>query len=116
MVSAERGDGVDRLMDAVAKVAAQHGRRITTAELNRFFAEVCETVPPPIWRGKSVRIYYLTQAAVGAADVRAQGQRPRRDLAGVPPLPGQPAAQALRLQGHAAAGVRARQGQPAGKR
>ncbi len=64
MVSAERGDGVDRLMDAVAKAAAQHGRRIATAELNRFFAEVCEAVPPPIWRGKSVRIYYLTQAAV----------------------------------------------------
>jgi|JI10StandDraft_1071094.scaffolds.fasta_scaffold04329_11 GTP-binding protein len=64
MVSAERGDGVDRLMDAVAKAAAQHGRRVPTAELNRFFAEVCEAVPPPIWRGKSVRIYYLTQAAV----------------------------------------------------
>jgi len=65
LVSAERGDGVDKLMDTVAKVAAQHQRRITTAELNRFFAEVCETVPPPIWRGKSVRVYYLTQAAVG---------------------------------------------------
>lgn len=65
MVSADRGDGVDRLMDAVAKVAAQHSRRVTTAELNRFFAEVCETVPPPIWRGKGVRVYYLTQAAVG---------------------------------------------------
>ncbi|MEZ4402208.1 MAG: ribosome biogenesis GTPase Der [Kofleriaceae bacterium] len=64
MVSADRGDGVDRLMDLVAKVAHQHSRRIATAELNRFFAEVCETVPPPIWRGKSVRIYYLTQAAV----------------------------------------------------
>lgn len=64
MVSADRGDGVDRLMDAVAKVAAQFSRRITTAELNRFFAEVCETVPPPIWRGKGVRVYYLTQAAV----------------------------------------------------
>lgn len=64
MVSAERGDGVDKLMDAVAKVAIQHQRRVSTAELNRFFAEVCETVPPPIWRGKSVRVYYLTQAAV----------------------------------------------------
>ena len=52
-------------MDAVAKAAAQHGRRVPTAELNRFFAEVCEAVPPPIWRGKSVRVYYLTQAAVG---------------------------------------------------
>lgn len=65
LVSAERGDGVDKLMDTVAKVAAQHQRRITTSELNRFFAEVCETVPPPIWHGKSVRVYYLTQAAVG---------------------------------------------------
>ncbi len=65
LVSAERGDGVDKLMDTVAKVAIQHQRRITTAELNRFFAEVCETVPPPIWHGKSVRVYYLTQAAVG---------------------------------------------------
>ena len=64
MVSADRGDGVDRMMDTVAKVAQQHGRRITTSELNRFFAEVCETVPPPVWRGRSVRVYYLTQAAV----------------------------------------------------
>jgi len=61
MLSATRGDGVDRLMDVVDQVAAQHRRRITTAELNRFFAEVCETTPPPIYRGKSVRIYYLTQ-------------------------------------------------------
>lgn len=63
-VSADRGDGVDKLMDMVAKVAVQHTRRISTAELNRFFAEVCETVPPPVWRGKSVRVYYLVQAAV----------------------------------------------------
>jgi GTP-binding protein len=64
LVSADRGDGVDKLMDAVAKVAVQHQRRVSTAELNRFFADVCEAVPPPIWHGKSVRIYYLTQAAV----------------------------------------------------
>ena len=64
MMSAARGDGVDRLMDAVNAVAAQHRRRISTAELNRFFAEVCEVVPPPIWRGKGVRIHYITQAAV----------------------------------------------------
>ncbi len=61
LLSAERGDGVDRLMDLVDAAAAQHRRRIPTAQLNRFFAEVCETTPPPIWRGKSVRINYLTQ-------------------------------------------------------
>jgi GTPase len=61
LMSAQRGDGVDRALDLVDQVAAQHRRRIPTAELNRFFAEVCEAVPPPIHRGKSVRIYYLTQ-------------------------------------------------------
>lgn len=61
MLSAQRGDGVDRLMDLVDAAAAQHRRRIPTAQLNRFFAEVCEVTPPPIWRGKSVRIHYLTQ-------------------------------------------------------
>ena len=64
VLSAMRGDGVDKLMDLCNQVAAQHRRRISTSELNRFFTEVCEVVPPPIWRGKPVRIHYLTQAAV----------------------------------------------------
>ena len=64
MLSAQRGDGVDRLMDQVDRVAAEHVRRIPTAELNRFFAEVCEAVPPPVHHGKSVRISYLTQGGV----------------------------------------------------
>ncbi len=61
-LSAIRGDGVDRLMDVVNQVAAQHMRRIPTAQLNKFFAEVCEVMPPPIYRGRNVRVYYLTQA------------------------------------------------------
>jgi GTP-binding protein len=64
MLSASRGDGVDKLMDLVKKTAQQHRRRITTSDLNRFFAEVCEVVPPPVWRGRSVRVYFMTQAAV----------------------------------------------------
>jgi len=63
LLSAERGDGVDRLMDLVNRVAVQFRRRITTAELNRFFAEVCEVVPPPLHRGHAVRIQYMTQGA-----------------------------------------------------
>ncbi len=60
-LSAARGDGVDRLLDKVDQVAKQFRRRIRTSELNRFFSEVCEAMPPPIWRGKSARVYYLTQ-------------------------------------------------------
>jgi GTPase len=62
MLSAQRGDGVDRLLDLVDTVAREHKKRIQTAQLNRFFAEVIEEMPPPIHRGRAVRIHYLTQA------------------------------------------------------
>jgi GTP-binding protein len=62
MLSALRGDGVDRLLDVVDKVAREHARRVPTAQLNRFFAEVIEEMPPPLHHGRAVRIHYLTQA------------------------------------------------------
>ena len=62
MISAARGDGVDRLLDLVGKAAEQHRKRIPTAQLNRFFAEVIEEMPPPLHKGKAIRINYITQA------------------------------------------------------
>ncbi len=62
MISAQRGDGVDRLLDMVERAAAEHRKRIPTAQLNRFFAEVIEEMPPPLHKGKAVRINYITQA------------------------------------------------------
>ncbi len=64
LISALRGDGVGDLMDRIDEVAAEHRRRVTTGELNRFFEEVCETHPPPVHHGRPVRIQYLTQARV----------------------------------------------------
>jgi len=64
MLSAQRGDGVDRLLDLVDTVAREHRKRIPTAQLNRFFAEVIEEMPPPLHHGRAVRIHYLTQATV----------------------------------------------------
>lgn len=63
MLSAQRGDGVDRLLDLVDQVAVEHRRRIPTAQLNRFFAEVIEEMPPPLHHGRAVRIHYITQGA-----------------------------------------------------
>ena len=62
LLSAQRGDGVDRLMDLVRQVAREHQRRVPTAQLNRFFAEIIEEKPPPLHHGRSVRINYRTQA------------------------------------------------------
>lgn len=61
-LSALRGDGVDRLLDLVDQVAAEHKKRVPTAQLNRFFTEVIEETPPPLHNGRSVRINYITQA------------------------------------------------------
>jgi GTP-binding protein len=63
MLSAQRGDGVDRLLDLVNQVAREHSRRIPTAQLNRFFADVIEEMPPPLHHGRSVTIHYITQGA-----------------------------------------------------
>ncbi len=64
LISALRGDGVSELMKLVDKVAAQSRKRIATSELNRFFAEVCQTHPPPNKGARMVTIHYLTQARV----------------------------------------------------
>ena len=64
MLSAQRGDGVDRLLDLVDQVAVEHRKRIATAQLNRFFGEVIEEMPPPLHHGRAVRIHYITQAAI----------------------------------------------------
>jgi GTP-binding protein len=60
-MSALRGDGVPELLALCDKVAIEHRRRVPTSELNRFFAEVCEVMPPPAKSGRVVRIHYLTQ-------------------------------------------------------
>jgi GTP-binding protein len=51
-------------MQLVDKVAVQSRKRIPTSELNRFFAEVCQTHPPPNKGPRMVTIHYLTQARI----------------------------------------------------
>ncbi len=63
MLSAQRGDGVDKLLDLVDRVAEEHRKRIQTSQLNRFFADVIEQMPPPLHHGRAIRIHYITQAA-----------------------------------------------------
>jgi GTP-binding protein len=61
LVSATRGDGVGELIAKVDAAAAHYSRRISTSELNRFFAEVCERYPPTSRGGRLVTVHYLTQ-------------------------------------------------------
>jgi len=59
--SALSGERLDRLMQAVFDIREIWNRRIPTAELNRWLAEVTERHPPPLAAGRRIRLRYMTQ-------------------------------------------------------
>jgi GTP-binding protein len=61
-LSVKSGRGLGHLVETVVKVREAWANRVSTGELNRFFAEVLETHPPPTMGGRAVRLYYVTQA------------------------------------------------------
>jgi GTP-binding protein len=60
-LSARTGDGLDRLMAAVIESYANWNRRVPTAALNRFLAQVVSAHPPPAVKGRALRLGYITQ-------------------------------------------------------
>jgi GTP-binding protein len=62
-ISALRGRGIRPLMDAVRRCHQAYGQRVSTGEVNRFFEQVLEHHQPPSRGGRSVRLYYITQAS-----------------------------------------------------
>jgi GTP-binding protein len=63
-VSALQGRGIKALLGRLQDAVAEHRKRISTAELNRFFDEVLEKHPPPTMHHRAVRLYYITQVSV----------------------------------------------------
>ncbi|MFZ5894181.1 MAG: ribosome biogenesis GTPase Der [Myxococcota bacterium] len=61
-ISAKRNENIGTLMRVAARAASEMRKRISTAELNRFFETVLEKRPPPTSGGRAPRIYYITQA------------------------------------------------------
>jgi len=62
--SALTGRGTDKLLAKIDEVMDCFRRRVPTAEINRFFEQVLAHHPPPPQGGRSVRLYYITQAQV----------------------------------------------------
>ncbi|MDB4975087.1 MAG: GTP-binding protein EngA [Myxococcaceae bacterium] len=63
-LSALTGRGTTKLLDKVDLAMESFRKRVTTGELNRFFEQVLEHHPPPPQGGRSVRLYYVSQAQV----------------------------------------------------
>ena len=63
-VSAAENKGIDRLYSALAEVASERYKRVSTGEMNRFLKSVdFERASVPYAR--KVKIYYMTQVSVG---------------------------------------------------
>jgi GTPase len=60
-ITALDGSGVAKLMDAVFEVDARWNKRLPTAALNRWLEDMIERHPPPIAKGRRLRLRYLTQ-------------------------------------------------------
>ncbi len=60
-VSARTGRGLDRLQAAVLKAHDVWNRRVPTARLNRWLAEMVAQHPPPAPGGRRIRLRYATQ-------------------------------------------------------
>jgi GTP-binding protein len=60
-LSALTGSRVDKLLPAVERVARTHAWEIPTPQLNRHFQEWIQRTPPPSYKGKAPRIFYVTQ-------------------------------------------------------
>lgn len=61
-ISAKTGRGIPELLRTIDRVRDAFTHRVTTGELNRFFAEVIETRTPPTSGGRAPRLYFITQA------------------------------------------------------
>ncbi|HKL24989.1 MAG TPA: ribosome biogenesis GTPase Der [Desulfuromonadales bacterium] len=63
-VSAATGQRVARIMADVEKVDREFSKRITTAELNRVLKDAEISHPPPMYKGKRLKLFYMTQVSV----------------------------------------------------
>ncbi len=67
-VSAKTGQRVSRLLDLVLTVAAERGKRVPTAEVNRVLEALLQRQQPPQPVGEPVRLFYASQ--IGTAPPR----------------------------------------------
>jgi GTP-binding protein len=75
-VSALSGRNVERILERTQEVYREYSRRVATAEVNRWFEGVLAEHPPPFYKGKPVRLYYITQVEVRPPTFVAQANFP----------------------------------------
>src|SRR5437667_10027599 len=88
ITSASTGENVDRLFAKVHKVQDAARKRIGTGVLNRLIGQALEANPPPLVKGRRLKLFYATQprngglqSAEGSLGRESASDKPRGDLA-----------------------------------
>jgi GTPase len=55
---------ITKVFDEIDSIVAERDKRVPTAELNRVFERLTARHEPPLYRGKRVKYFYVTQVAV----------------------------------------------------
>lgn len=78
ITSASTGENVDRLFALIEKIQDAARKRIGTGVLNRLLRQAFETNPPPLIRGKRLKLFYAAQARSSGlqSSKRAPGKTP----------------------------------------
>jgi ribosome-associated GTPase EngA len=88
ITSASTGENVDRLFAKIHKVQHAARKRIGTGVLNRLLSQAFEANPPPLVKGRRLKLFYATQpkngdlqSAEGSLGRGSSFNQPRRNLA-----------------------------------
>ena len=60
-ISALTGKKVGRIFDALERVESNFRRKISTGKLNRFLEDLTKRHPPPVYRRKEIKLFYISQ-------------------------------------------------------
>lgn len=60
-ISALTGKKVARIFDALGRVEENFRKKISTGKLNRFLEDLTKRHPPPVYRRKEIKLFYISQ-------------------------------------------------------
>jgi GTP-binding protein len=66
ITSASTGENVDRLFASIQKIQRAAQKRISTGALNRLLRQAFEANPPPLVKGRRLKLFYVTQPRNGS--------------------------------------------------
>ncbi len=75
-VSARDGKGVEAILREAARLVAQYRGRFPTRRLNELLETIQESHPAPLARGRTVKLYYVSQVATAPPTFLVQASRP----------------------------------------